>query len=138
MGLDWFFTAHPLTLVIAPVVGAYLCVSGAGLLRKEAVEALLLDLCIHPAEMHAVGAIAFLAGAGILSFHRFWGTPAEIVLNLIAALWIFEGAGLLADPARLRTVLARPTAAARLRSLQAFNMLVGLYLLALGGIGQPV
>lgn len=138
MGFEWFIMASAPSLKIAPVVGAYLCLSGAGLLRKGEAGAFLSDLSDRPAAMHAVGAIAFFAGALLLSLHRHWGTPAEIIVNLAAALWIFEGAGMLADPGRLRATLANPDFATRLKMTQWISIPVGLYLLAVGAIGLPV
>jgi hypothetical protein len=137
MGFEWIIIASAPSLRIAPVVGAYLCLSGAGLLRKGEAGAFLSDLSDHPAAMHAVGGIAFFVGALLLSFHRHWATPAEIVVNLVAALWVFEGAGMLADPGRLRATLANPHFATRLKRAQWVSFPVGLYLLTVGAIGSP-
>lgn len=89
MGWEWFTAASTSTIVIAPVVGAYLCLSGGGLLRRGEASAFLADLCSRPAALHAVGAVAFFVGASILSLHRQWAYPPEIVLNLVAAYWTF-------------------------------------------------
>jgi hypothetical protein len=63
--------------------------------------------------------------------------PAEIALNLVAAWWAFEGAGMLADPARLRNVLSSPRAAANIKIAQMPSLLIGLYLFAVGMVGTP-
>ncbi|WP_395945571.1 hypothetical protein [Brevundimonas sp.] len=127
--------ANPTSLLLAPIVGGYLCVSGIGLLRKGEAGSFLANLCAHPAAMHAVGGVAFFAGAAVLSLHRHWGTPSEIAINLVALIWLVEGGGILADPARLRMALATPKAAFRLRYVQLFNIPLGLYLLAVGILG---
>ena len=79
--------------------------------------------------MHAVGAVAFFTGTTILAFHRHWGTPAEVAINLVALMWVFEGAGMLADPGRLRLTLANPPAPGGLKVVQGINMALGLYLI---------
>lgn len=137
MAPEWFITASASTLIIAPVVGAYLCLSGAGLLRKGEAAHFLSDISKHPAAMHAVGAVAFFTGAGLLSFHRRWETPAEIILNLVAVLWAYEGAGMIADPARLKSSLGKSRSANLLRLWQRFSMVIGVYLIIVGAIGSP-
>lgn len=85
--------------------------------------------------MHAVGAVALFVGAGLLTLHRHWATPAEVMLNLVAAWWSFEGAGMLADPARLRAFLSVAEAPRRLKVAQAGSFLIGIYLLTIGLAG---
>jgi hypothetical protein len=131
MAVDFLLRASRPTLVLAPVVGSYLCLCACGLLRRGKAAEFLSDLRSHPASMHAVGAIAFLVGAGILSFNRHWLWPADILLNLVALWWAFEGAGMLADSDRLRAALG-DRAAARLRTGQWGSLAIGLYLLLVG------
>lgn len=137
MSPEWLITASVPTLIIAPVVGAYLCLSGAGLLQKDEAAHFLSDISKHPAAMHAVGAVAFFTGAGLLSFHRHWETPAEIILNLVAILWAYEGAGMIADPARLKSSLGKSRSANFLRLWQRFSIVIGVHLLIVGAIGSP-
>ena len=124
------------TILLAPVVGAYLCLSAIGLLRRAELGAFLEDLRQNPSSMHAVGAVAFLAGASLLSFQREWSTPGDLALNLVAAMWAFEGAGMLASPALLRAVLRHPRAVAGLRVSFTVTGSVGVYLLILGVAGR--
>ncbi len=86
--------------------------------------------------MHALGAIAFLVGAGLLALHRHWSTPAEITLNLVAAWWAFEGAGMLADPARIRAVMEAHGSARWFARLQLGAVPIGLYLITVGVVGN--
>jgi hypothetical protein len=86
--------------------------------------------------MHAVGAIAFFAGAGLLSFHREWSRPPEIVLNVIALWWVVEGAGMLADPKRLQAVFSYSATARQVRLATAGAALPGAYLLLFGLFGN--
>jgi len=137
MAPEWFITASAPTLMIAPVVGAYLCLSGAGLLRKGEAAHFLSDISKHPATMHAVGAVAFFTGAGLLSFHRHWEMPAEIILNLVAILWAYEGAGMIADLARLKSSLGKSRSANLLLLWQRFSIVIGVYLVIVGAIGSP-
>jgi hypothetical protein len=58
------------------------------------------------------------------------------MINLVAAWWIFEGAGMLAHPSAVRAVFARETAAKRLRLSSIIGMPVGGYLILCGVIGQ--
>jgi hypothetical protein len=135
MPIDLLMTGSQQTQWLAPIVGAYLCLSAAGAFRGEETGRFLADLKDHPAAMHAVGAIAFFVGASILSLHRHWSTPPEILLNLVAAWWVFEGAGMLADPARLRAAFSRPSSAGRLRLTTMVAALPGAYLVAFGVLG---
>lgn len=86
--------------------------------------------------MHAVGAVAFLAGASILSFQRQWSAPGDLVLNSVAAIWVFEGAGMLASPAVLRAVFRQAHTLAGLRVSFTLMALVGVYLSILGVAGK--
>jgi hypothetical protein len=104
MSVDLLLIGSQQTQWLAPIVGAYLCLSALGALRGEETRRLIADLQDHPAAMHAVGAIAVFVGASLLSLHLHWSSPPEILLNVVAAWWVFEGAGMLADPARLRAV----------------------------------
>ena len=123
------------TLVIAPVIGAYLCLSAIGLLRAGAAARFYTDIAERPAAMHATGAVALLAGAAVLSMHRTWSTPAEIAVGIAAAWWCIEGAGLVADPVRTQAFLVKPAAHAGMRKVQFASLAVGLYLLAVGLFG---
>lgn len=136
MTAEQLISGSEATLHLSLVVGGYLCVSSLGLLRAQSARAFLADLASHAGVLHVVGAVAFFVGAGILSFHRHWATPAEIVLNLVALWWTFEGAGLLADPQRLGALMANPAAAAWMRFSQMGAMTVGLYLLVVGAFGS--
>jgi hypothetical protein len=129
-------TGSQQTLWLAPVVGAYLCLSAFGLLRRQEAGGFIADLRDHPASMHAVGAIAFFVGGGLLSFHRHWSTPPEVVLNLIASWWLLEGAGMLADPQRLRAVFSRAENAERLRLATVSAVVPGAYLVLFGCFGN--
>lgn len=124
------------TLRLSLVVGSYLCASSLGLSRLQNVRAFLADLVSHAGILHAVGAVAFFVGAGILSFHRHWTTLPEIVLNLVALWWVLEGAGLLADPKRLGAAMGHPAAAGWMRRSQACAMAFGVYLLLVGVSGS--
>lgn len=132
--MEQVLNASATSVLVAPIVGGYLCVSAIGLLRKGEAASFLTDICTRPSAMHGVGAIAFFAGTTVLSLHRHWETPAEIAINVVALSWLIEGAGLLADPARLRTTLATINAAANLRKVQALNLVLGLYLIVAGVI----
>ncbi len=124
------------TLWLAPVVGAYLCLSAAGFVRRDEASRFIADLRDRPAAMHAVGAIAFFVGAAILSYHRDWTTVSGVTLNLVAVWWVFEGAGMLADRASVRTVLYRDAAAKQLRLASIIGVPVGGYLLFVGLLGH--
>lgn len=130
------FLASERTILLAPVVGAYLCLTAVGLLRRGELSAFLGDLRQHPGSMHAVGAVAFLAGASILSFQRQWSAPGDLVLNSVAAIWVFEGAGMLASPAVLRAVFRQAHTLAGLRVSFTLMALVGVYLSILGVAGK--
>lgn len=125
------------TLVLAPVVGAYLLLSASGLLRHhDAVRSFFDDLARHPAALHAVGAIAFLVGGLIVSLHRHWSTPAEIAVSATGLWWAIEGAGMLASPAAVRQAMSDPRAATTMRLLNVGALVVGAYLLTVGIIGR--
>ena len=136
MALDLLVTASPETLLLAPVVGAYLCVSAMGLLKSGEGNRFLTDLRAHPASLHAVGAVAFFVGAGLLSLHRHWATPPEIIVNVVALWWTFEGAGMLANPTRLSLLFARPFALKQLRIASIVGVPLGAYLLLVGFVGH--
>jgi hypothetical protein len=138
MAIGDLFRASETTLLLCPVVGGYLCLSAAGLLRRGAAEAFLENLRDNPAIMHAVGAIAMFVGAGILAFHQHWSTPAEIVLNLICVWWVIEGAGMLADSGRLARLFANPRASGWLRATHWLMLAVGLYLLVFVRTFAPI
>ena len=121
---------EPATIVLAPVIGAYLLLSAVGFLRApEAVRAFAAELAGRPALAHALGAIAFLTGAGVVSVHRHWSTPPEIAVSLTGLWWAFEGAGLLAAPAAAAAALRSPEHQAAARALNLVALLVGAYLL---------
>ncbi|MET3710651.1 hypothetical protein ABIC65_001331 [Sphingomonas trueperi] len=114
------------TLVLAPVLGIYLLVSAVGFLRfPTAVADFSRDLCRHPAAMHAVGAVAFFVGAGIVSFHRHWGNPAEIAVTATGLWWAFEGAGMLAWPGSVVRAMQHPRYISTMRAMQWSALLVG-------------
>ncbi len=136
MSLDLLISGSRETLWLAPVVGAYLCLSAFGLLRREECNRLIADLRDHPASLHAVGAIAFFVGAALLSFHRHWTTMPEVVVNLVAAWWVFEGTGMLANPALLRVVLVREVAVKQLRLTSLMGVPIGGYLLLVSLVGH--
>jgi hypothetical protein len=136
VSLDFLTAGSQQTLWLAPIVGAYLCLSALGMLRREEAGEFIADLRDRPAALHAVGAVAFFVGAGLLSFHRHWSTPPEIILNLVAAWWLFEGAGMLADPKRMRAVFSRTATAKRVRLTTAIFILPGAYLLLIGFFGN--
>ena len=119
---------------LALVVGAYLLLSAIGIWRDRSGE-LISSLRTSSHGLHTTGAIAFLAGGAILSFHRHWGSAAEVTLNLVAAWWVAEGAGMLADPERVKKVLSHPRAISAFRLGQVCAGIVGLYLLAVGLFG---
>lgn len=115
----------------APVIGAYLLLSAFGMLRsRDALPGFARDLAEHPAAMHGVGAVAFFVGAGIVSFHRHWGAPAEIVVSATGLWWAFEGAGMLASPARVAAVMREPGYLRAMRWINVAGLLPGAYLLA--------
>jgi len=121
------------TLVLAPVLGIYLLVSAVGFLRfPTAVADFSRDLCRHPAAMHAMGAIAFFVGAGIVSFHRHWSNPAEIAVTATGLWWALEGAGMLASPAAVARAMQKSRYVPTMRALQWGALLVGAYLLWVG------
>jgi hypothetical protein len=136
MSVDLLMIGSQQTHWLAPVVGAYHFLSALGAFRGEETERFLADLRDHPAAVHAAGAIAFFVGASLLSLHRHWSYPPEILLNFVAAWWVFEGAGMLVDPARLRAAFSRPNSARWLRFTTGIAALPGAYLLAFGLFGQ--
>jgi hypothetical protein len=137
MTFDHLLSASQQTLWLAPVVGAYLCASSIGLLRQGESQLFVADLRDHPGAMHAVGAIAFFVGAAILSVHRHWATPPEVAVNLVAIWWTFEGAGMLMDPKRMRSLFARNGTLKQLRITSLLSIPLGFYLLAVGLFGSP-
>jgi hypothetical protein len=136
MSIDELMTGSQQTQWLAPIVGTYLCLSALGAIRGEETGRFIADLRDHPGAMHAVGAIAFFVGASLLSLHRHWSSPPEILLNVVAAWWVFEGAGMLADPARLRAAFCRPGSANKLRLGTLVAALPGVYLVAFGLLGS--
>lgn len=124
------------TASLAPVVGVYLCLSAWGLLIRGELRAFLQDLQQHSASAHAVGAVAFFIGGLILSWQRSWSLPGDVVLNLVAVIWIFEGAGMLASPALMRRVFGRSRTVAGLRMSFSVTAVLGLYLVAVGLAGN--
>jgi len=136
MGITDLAAGSERTVLLAPVVGAYLCLSAIGLLRKGAARSFLSDVRQHPAAMHAVGAVAFFVGGFILTWQRQWSLPADWALNLIACMWIFEGAGMLASPALVRKVVAQPAAARSFAIATAGAAGIGVYLIIAGLAGR--
>ncbi|WP_084583840.1 hypothetical protein [Sphingomonas azotifigens] len=125
------------TLVLAPVLGIYLLVSAVGFLRfPTAVADFSRDLCRHPASMHAVGAVALFVGASIVSFHRHWGNPTELLVTGTGLWWALEGAGMLASPAAVVRAMQNPRYVPTMRALQWGALLVGAYLLWVGIFGS--
>jgi hypothetical protein len=125
---------EPETRLLAPVLGAYLVLSALGFLRPtSAARAFAQNLAANPALVHALGAIAFLVGVGVVSFHRHWSTLPEIALSLTGCWWAFEGAGMLASPAASVAALNRPGADRLMRLLNVGALAVGGYLLAAWG-----
>ena len=120
------------TVPLVLIVGAYLCLSGAGLIRKGESDRFLSSLAESPAAMHGVGAVATFSGLAILTLHWRWDTPAAIAVNVVAAIWLFEGAGMLADPTRLRAMFHRPSAAAALRTIHFAWLITGIALVVSG------
>ncbi|MCE7795340.1 hypothetical protein LWE61_02075 [Sphingobium sufflavum] len=93
-------TASPLTLTLAPMMGAYPCLSAAGLPRGRGAAAPVRP-CRSSVALPCVGAVAILFGARILAFHPLWRSPAEVTMSAVAAWWDVEGADMLASPALL-------------------------------------
>jgi hypothetical protein len=124
------------TVALAPVVGGYLIVSAAGLLRNGELRSFLSDLEHHPAALHAVGAVAFFVGAFILTFQRSWSWPTDLALNLVAAWWLFEGAGMLASPRLLRGLFRRSKGAFGIGTSIAVAAAMGIFLLAVAIVGN--
>jgi len=125
------------TLILAPLVGAYLVLSATGFLRAPGAAAdFFEDLSKHPAAVHAVGAIAFLTGAAILSFHRHWATPAEIAVSATGLWWAFEGGGMLAAPEQVRRAMMRRGASRAMRVLNGIALPIGVYLIIVAIIGR--
>ena len=60
----------------------------------------------------------------------------EVVINLVAAWWVFEGAGMLANPSLLRAVLVREVAEKQLRLTSLMGIPLGGYLLVFGLVGH--
>jgi hypothetical protein len=106
------------------------------MLQQDEAAEFLADLRDRPAAMHAVGAIAFFLGGGLLSLHRHWSSPPEVVLNTVAAWWMFEGAGMLADPKRMRKLFAGTASSKQVQLAAVTGTLLGVYLLIFGLFGN--
>jgi len=122
------------TLLLAPVVGAYLILSALGVLLGRA--GFVDDLRDHPAVLHAVGALAFLVGAGIVSFHRDWSSPADATVSLTGCWWALEGAGLLAAPNAFKHALGHPRYEPTFRVMNIAGLAVGGYLASVAVLGR--
>ena len=124
------------TIMLAPVAGAYALLSAYGLIRRGGADDLVNDLQQHAGLVHAVGAVAFFVGAGILAFDLVWSFPADVALNALAVVWAFEGAGMLATPRLIQKVLSSSTAATGLRYSSAAAAILGIYLLLVAIAGH--
>lgn len=126
---------QPVTLRLAPVIGAYLLLSAAGFLRGRAsLDRFVEDVARSPALTHTLGAVAFFVGAGIVSFHHHWSSLPEIAVSATGCWWAFEGAGMLASPAAAAAALSRPAHRKLARASNLAALAVGAYLLLVTAI----
>ena len=128
-GADRVLGEDQLTCSIALISGAYLLLSAIGVVsRRDTAERIIVALRDNPALTHAVGAVAFFVGAGLLTLHHRWATPTEALVSAVAAWWALEGALTLA----LGTALfRRPDTAVHFRRMNFVAIPVGLALVTL-------
>ena len=117
------------TTWLSVLLGVYLLAGGIGaLVRGELWPEMVAEFERSPALVAVTGAVAFVVGAIIVSFHNVWTSPAAIIVSIAGWMAVLEGLSLLAVPS-LWLGLARPFMKAS-KFWGVFMILLGAFLLS--------
>lgn len=130
-----FDVTDPLTLKLAPMIGAFMVASAIGFLRKSSrVQSYLRELSASTAISRMVGALALFGGGLIVLYHSDFTSPAASVLSGLGIFWTLEGFALLTIPDRLP--LRSEGTVNQFRLLQFAGLAMGVFLLVAGLLGE--
>jgi uncharacterized protein YjeT (DUF2065 family) len=90
-------TASDTTLLLAMLIGLYLCAAGiGGLLTPERWRRLLDEFPRSPGLGLISGVVAFIVGGAIVAVHNHWTDPLAVIVSLAGWIGLAEGFALLA------------------------------------------
>lgn len=130
-----FDVFNPLTLKLAPMIGAFMVASAIGFLRDgNRAKTYLRELSASVGISRLTGAIALFGGGLIVLYHNDFSSAAASILSGLGIFWTLEGFALLlmADKLPLRS----DGTVTQFRLFQWVGLALGVFLLIAGMFGK--